>query len=199
MKYDWKDENVHEKVLQFIAIAYMNDFDKETLLQIIQEKNLEDNLEIIRFIWHLYRDNPADKLDDIFRLWETIYNLYKDDQSDDMHQVFSTLSNWFVFVEKTDDTNIAWMKVSAKFTEVNYNSYFLIEQLLRLVEQNAKDVGNVYLEMLNNDVFPTYKEEDIVAIVEKLFEVGEVTQAREICNKYAAEGIYFLNIINKQY
>jgi hypothetical protein len=182
-----------------MVIAYMNDFDNETVIHVIQEKNLENNLNIIRFIWHLYRDNPIEKLEYIHRLWETTYNLYKDEQTDDMQQIFSTLSKWFVFVEKVDDTNIEWLKRSAQWTEINYNSYFLIEQLLRLVEHNAKYVGNIYLEMLNNDVYPTYKEEDIIALVENLFELGEVTQARAICNKYASEGIYFLNEVNKKY
>ena len=199
LQFDWEDDHVREKVLQFIVIAYMNDFDHETVFQIIQEKDLENNLEIIRFIWHLYRDKPDEKRAFIYKLWDTIYDLYKDDDNDDMQQIFSTLSKWFVFVEKIDDINIEWLKRSAQWTEINYNSYFLIEQLLRLVENNAKYVGRIYLEMIHHDVYPTYKEEDIIAIVEKLFEFGEVTQAREICNKYATEGAYFLNEINKKY
>ena len=199
LQFDWQDNHVREKILQFIVIAYMSDFDKETVFHIIQEKNLENNLEIIRFIWHLYRDKPDDKRAFIYKLWDTIYNLYKNDENDDMQQIFSTLSKWFVFVEKIDDTNIEWLKRSGQWTEINYNSYFLIEQLLRLVEQNAKYVGNIYLEMLHHNIYPTYKEENIIAIVEKLFKLGEVAQAREICNKYATEGAYFLNEINKHY
>jgi hypothetical protein len=199
LKHNWNDGHVNEKVLQFMVIAYMNDLDNETLVQVIQKKNLENNLNIIRFIWHLYRDNPIEKLEYIYRLWEVIYNLYKDGQTDDMQQIFSELSIWFAFVENIDDVSIEWLKKSAQWTEINHNSYFLLEQLLRLVKQNAKYVGNIYLEMLNNDVYPTYKEEDIIAIVENLFELDEVTQAREICNMYAAEGIYFLNEVNKKY
>ena len=156
-------------------------------------------MEIIRFIWHLYRDNPLERRSSINMLWETIYSLYKDDQSDDMQQIFSTLSKWFVFVDDIDESNIEWLKKSAIFTEINYNSYFILEQLLRMVENNAKNVGEVFLVMLDNGVPPTYKEEDIVAIVQKLFELGEAIQAREICNKYASEGVYFLNEVNKKY
>ena len=199
LQFDWEDDHVRERVLQFIVIAYMNDFDQETVFQIIQEKDLENNLEIIRFIWHLYRDKPDEKRAFIYKLWDTIYDLYKDDDNDDMQQIFSTLSKWFVFVEKIDDTNIEWLKRSAQWTEINYNSYFLIEQLLRLVENNAKYVGRIYLEMIHHDVYPTYKEEDIVSIVEKLFVLDEVAQAREICNKYASKGMYFLNEVNKKY
>jgi len=199
LTWEWNDEKVKEKVLQFTVIAYMNDFDEEMVFQLIGDKNIENNLEIIRFIWHLYRGKTDGKLAYIYKLWQTLFDLYKDDQSEDMEQVFSTLSKWFIFIESIDDVNIEWLKTSAKYTEVNYNSYFVIEELLRLVESNAEAVGNVYLEMLNNDIFPTYKEEDIVAIVEKLFELGEVTQARQICNKYASEGVYFLNEVNKMY
>ena len=197
--FNWQEDHVREKVIQFIVVAYMNDFDKETVFLIIKEKNLENNLEIIRFIWHLYRDNPLERRSSINMLWETIYSLYKDDQSDDMQQIFSTLSKWFVFVDDIDESNIEWLKKSAIFTEINYNSYFILEQLLRMVENNAKNVGEVFLVMLDNGVPPTYKEEDIVAIVQKLFELGEAIQAREICNKYASEGVYFLNEVNKKY
>ena len=199
LQYDWQDDHVQKKVLHFIVIAYMSDFDEDTVFQIIQKKDLENNLEIIRFIWHLYRDKLDEKRDFIYKLWDTIYNLYKDDDNDDMQQIFSTLSKWFVFVKKIDDTNIEWLKRSGQWTEINYNSYFLIEQLLRLVEQNAKYVGSIYLEMLHHNVYPTYKEEDIVAIVEKMFEFGEVTQARGVCNKYASAGIYFLNEVNRKF
>lgn len=199
LSYDWKDDHVNKKVLQFIVISYMNDFDEETIFQIIQEKNLEKNLEVIRFISHLYRDNPLEKRSHVFTLWDTIYNLYKDEQTGDMQQIFSTLSKWFVFLEEINETNIEQLKITAEFTEINYNSYFVIEQLMRLVEHNANFVGQVYLSMFDNDVYPTYKEEDIGTIVEKLFQLGEIPIAREICNKYAAQGIYFLNEINKKY
>ena len=200
LTYEWHDENVKEKVLQFTVIAYMNDFDEETIFQMISDKNLENNLEIIRFIWHLYRGRSNEgKEAYIFRLWGTIYDLYKNDDTEDMQQIFSTLSKWFVFIDNIDDANIEWLKISAKFTEVNYNSYFVIEELLRLVENNAESVGKIYLEMLINEVYPTYKEEDIISIVTRLFELDEVDKAREICNKYAEKGIYFLNNINKMY
>ncbi len=199
LQHDWKDGHIKEKVLQFIVIAYMNSFDENTVFQIISEKDVGNTLEIIRFVWHLYRDNPSEKVELINKLWNTIYVLYKDDVNDDMQQIFSKLSEWFVFIDSIDETNIQWLELSAKYTEVNYNSYFLLEQLLRLVEDNANYVGQVYLSMLSNGVYPTYKEEDIVGIVEKLFENRELTMAREICNKYASEGVYFLNDVNKRY
>jgi len=199
LQHDWKDELVKEKVLQFIVIAYMNAFDDDTIFRIIEEKNVDNTLEIIRFVWHLYRDNSSEKRVLINKLWNTVYELYKNDVSDDMKQIFSTLSKWFVFIDTIDETNMQWLELSAKYTEINYNSYFLLEQLLRLVENSAKNVGKVYLSMLSNGVYPTYKEEDIVAIIEKLFENSELEIAREICNKYASEGVYFLNDVNKRY
>jgi len=199
LQHDWRDGHVNEKVLQFMVIAYMNDFDNETVVQIIKEKDLEFNLEIIRFVWHLYRDNHLEKQSKIYKLWETIYALYEGDQSDDMQQIFSTLSKWFVFIEEINETNLNWLKISARYTEINYNSYLIIEQLLTLVEHNAKYVSQVYLSMLDSDVYPTFKEEDIVAIVEKLFKLQEVVNARMICNKYSTKGIYFLNEINKKF
>lgn len=81
---------------------------------------------------------------------------------------------------------------------MNYNSYFILEELLRLVESNANSIGIIYLEILTNDVFPTFKEEDIVSTITRLFELGEVPHARKICNSYAGKGICFLNKINKE-
>ncbi len=199
LSYGFHDEHIKEKVLQFIVVAYFNNFDKEIIFKVLSQKDLENNLQIIRFIWHLYRDDFSGKAEFVYKIWETIYNLYKDDQSDAIQDIFSTLSKWFVFIEKIDETNVDWLKTSAQFTERNYNSYFVIEELLRLVDHNAKYAGEIYLEMLNNDVFPIYKEEYIVLIVERLFQLEEFESARTICNKYAANGIYFLNEIIKKY
>ena len=53
-------------------------------------------------------------------------------------------------------------------------------------------VGNLYLEMLNARIYPDYDKEDIVAIVQTLYDLKEKETANRICNVYYSKGFGFL-------
>ena len=197
--YPFKNDLVKEKAIQHVSVAYMNNFDVDTVFQRIRSKDSKDILTIVEFIWQVYRGN--EKYDEklVLNLWETIFSLYKDEQSDESKHIFSSLSRWFVFIKDIDENNLDWFKMSARYAEVDYNSYFVIEELLRLVESNTHDVGKIFLEMLKEEQYPFYKEDNIIEIVESLFKNKEIENAKIICNKYSKKGIYFLNDIMRKY
>jgi len=194
-----KEKSIEEKAIQHICIAYMNKFDNETIFDKVKEKNIFYNLEVIDFIWRVYGNNPKYDKSMIYDLWEYLYETYKVIDND-AKNVFSHLAYWFSFIEDIDAIDMEWLKVSAKYAdEFDYNSYFIVENLLRSIDKNPKRVGIIFLEMLEEKNYPTYKEEDIKEIVKNLFTKGEIENAKIICNKYAKKGIYFLNDIMRQY
>ncbi len=92
-----------------------------------------------------------------------------------------------------------YLKLTAKYTEKNHNSYFIVEELEQLVKSNPKYVGLLYIDMFNNGVYPTYKQEQIQNTIELLYQLNEQENALLICNLYKKRGIYFLNEVSKKY
>lgn len=200
LKYKFKSDNTKRKVIQHICIMFNSYKDNETIFEIIESKDREAILEMIRFMWQVDRKNiKKEDISKIFILWQKIYEVYKEDKSIDAQAIFSTLSKWFVFIEEIDDDIFPYLKLTTKYTEKNHNSYFIVEELERLVKDNPKYVGSLYIDMLNNGVYPTYKQEQIENTIELMYKLGEKDSAKMICNFYRKEGIYFLNEISKKY
>lgn len=200
LKYKFKSDNTKRKVIQHICIMFNSLKDNETIFEIIKSKDREAILEMIRFMWQVDRKNiKKEDSSKIFTLWQKIYEVYKEDTSKDAQAIFSTLSKWFVFIETINDEILPYLQLTAKYTEKNHNSYFIVEELERLVKDNPKYVGLLYIEMLNNGVYPTYKQEQIQNTIELLYQLNEQENALIICNLYKKRGIYFLNEISKKY
>ncbi len=196
--FKFKQDRTSEKIIQHICIAYMGDFDSETIFDIIKSQNSNNIIEIITFIWHGHRDKyERDDLEKINILWNKIFDIFKSETNSEAQDIFSELCKWFVFIENIDETNVELLKLSAKHSEKQHNSYFITEELLRLVKDNAKYVGEIYLYMTENNVYPDYKKEDIEETISSLLKT-ENENAIKICNKYAQRGIYFLNDLLKE-
>lgn len=199
LKYKFRSDNTKQKIIQHICIMFNSSKNDETIFAVIESKDQESILEIIRFMWQVDRKSIEEAQTNIFILWKKIYEVFKDDDSNSSQAIFSTLSKWFVFINTIDNVILPYLKLTAKYTEKNHNSYFIVEELERLVENNPKNVGELYIEMLNNDIFPTYKQEQIQHTVDLLYQLNEKDNALIICNLYKKRGIYFLNEISKKY
>ena len=200
LKYKFKSDNTKRKIIQHICIMFNSSKDDKTIFDVIESKDKESILEIIRFMWQIKREDITEEIrTKIFILWQKIYEVLKDDDSSNIEAIFSTLSKWFVFIDTINDEIMDYLKLTAKYTDKGHNSYFIIEQLERFVENNPRYVGELYIEMLTNDIYPSYKQEKIENTIESLYQLGEKDNASKICNLYRKKGIYFLNEISKKY
>lgn len=200
LKYKFKSDNTKRKVIQHICIMFNSSKDNETIFEIIESKDREAILEVIRFLWQVDRKNiKKEDSSKIFTLWQKIYEIFKEDTSRNAQAIFSTLSKWFVFINTINEKMLPYLKLTAKYTEKNHNSYFIVQELERLVGSNPKYVGEIYIEMINNSIFPTYKEVQIQNTIDLLYQLNEDKNALLICNLYKKRGIYFLNEVSKKY
>jgi len=200
LKFKFRSDHTKRKVIQHICIMYNSSKDNETIFDVIESQDQESILELIRFMWQVVRKNiTEDARTKIFILWQKIYEVFREDDSSTAQAIFSTLSKWFVFINTIDAEILPYLKLTAKYTEKNHNAYFIVEELESLVQNNPKYVGELYVEMLTNDIFPTYKQEQIENTIESLYKLGEKDNAKIICNFYRKKGIYFLNEINKKF
>lgn len=58
-------------------------------------------------------------------------------------------------------------------------------------EESIMRAGEIYLKLIKNNT-PTYKQEDIVTIVDKLYDKKYKDCADEICNTYGRRDYHFL-------
>jgi len=200
LKFKFRSDHAKQKVIQHICIMFNSSKDNETIFDVIEAKDKESILEIIRFMWQVDKKNiTKETRTKILILWQKIFEVFREDNSNCSQDIFSTLSKWFVFIDAISDEILPYLKLTAKNTEKNHNSYFIVEELERLVKDSPNYVGELYIEILNNKIFPIYKQEKIEKIVDSLYNFGENENATIICNLYRKNGIYFLNEISKKY
>lgn len=197
LSHDFNSDKVKNRIIRHICVMFIGDDDGSTIDYIIKSKNSENILEIINFISKQasYKDEQLSAK--VSYLWGVIYNIYKDDCSDEAKNIFSVLSKWFIFLDHIDAKVLPYLKLTAKYTKEDYSSSSIVEELARLVEVNPKYVGELYLDILGNGIFPEYKKEDIKEIVKGLYKHGESDNGLKICNLYRRKGIYFLNDLGK--
>jgi hypothetical protein len=70
--------------------------------------------------------------------------------------------------------------------DINHHSSFLIEYLNRLTDENSKEVGKIFVKVLESGVTPFYDEKHIISIVDKLYKKGEKVSADSIANIYGS-------------
>ena len=110
-------------------------------------------------------------------------------------ELVSDLVRLAPFIDKIDDSILQRLRLSLPYVEINHNGYSFVEELNRLVAANPKEVGLVYLEMLKCGVYPLYKKETVISIVESLYAAGEKQTANGICNAYGQAGHDFLRSV----
>lgn len=197
-KHTFKEERVIEYIVQFICVSYMEGWeeldDSESLINVlITRQNLSELAEIVRFIG-TFKDLTDEKKLRTNNLWKALYSIVREDESK-YKIIISNLSRWVALINEIDKDVFEWLKLSAQYVEVNYNSSFFIEDLERLVKINPKEIGAIYIEMLKPNVYPTYDEDNIKNIVTTLYDEGQKEDADRICTIYMAQGYDFLKAI----
>lgn len=109
----------------------------------------------------------------------------------------SRMAELTIWLDKIDAAVEEWLMLSAPFIEIEHRSAFFIEYLTKFDDdESIKRIGKIFLKVLKSTT-PTFKQEEIQVIVERLYKLGEedatVKQdADNICNTYGRRGIHFL-------
>ena len=133
----------------------------------------------------------------IIDFWKFISDKYQDKDSldEEGEKILSSLAKLTVFLEEIDEEKFKWLKLSAKYVHIDFNSPFFIESLNQLKNKEEQPIsaiyiGKIFLIML--DTFtPDFKQEHIRAIIEYLYEVKDertTELASKICNMYGKRG-----------
>jgi len=112
------------------------------------------------------------------------------------------LAKLVILLDKIDETAKAWLLLCAPHVDCEHNASFFVEYLSLAKflndEESVKRIGKIYQEMLESTT-PTFRQEDIQLIVERLYKVGQIDDADDICNTYGRRGVHFLRPLWDKY
>jgi len=192
---DFENEHIEERLVQHICVAYLQgwetlDDENSLLVKLIDKRNTDQLSEIVSFFWML-RDRSINK-SKIKPLWHVLFKIVSENIDKSEYQnIISDLSKWLSLIDEIDEEIFEWLKLSARYVEINHNTSIFVEYLAKHVEKGPEKVGKLYLEMLDSGIYPDYQDDEIKYIVETLYKKGQKEIADRICNKYGDEGYYF--------
>lgn len=163
-----------EKIIQNIVVAYLwgierHDDQADTLSWLINRWRLDELHQLIWFFWSL-RDSNSDVSEKLIPLWTEISKRV-DSQVETDKRVLSKLCLWSVFVDELNEQTLNLLLQSTPYSDLEHNSYIVIQELRRLVESYPDQVAEIFLCILE-EFAPTYNQEDIDYVISKLCEKG---------------------------
>ena len=191
---DFADQTVLERLIQHVCWDWIED--RETLndensliYQLINSGNPKLLSGMIDFVPRRQYD-ASDKVNSKVKpAWCTLIAILSPKSAEaEYREILGSLSGWLGLIDRIDAEALKWLKLSAKYVERGFDSASFVEALREHATQTPKEVGEIYLEMLNNKIYPDYPPTDIQEIVHILYNQEYKQDADEICNLYAAAG-----------
>jgi len=206
LETDFEEKPVRERVIQHLTIAYLWGVeelaDPESLFTtLITVWNPADLSKIVSYLWMQRGTLNAEQRSRVLSLWRYVFAHYHDkgELADDEANLVSDLSRFSVYLDCIDPESLRWLLLSAPHVQRGHNVPFFVEYLDNLTASSPHEVGLIYLEMLENDIFPDYDQAHIAHTVETLYAEGEKGLADRICNYYGRRGHYFLRDLYEQH
>ena len=186
-------DKVEERVIQNIAVAYINDFEffegNNSLIDTLVRRN--EHGEISHLIWFMWtlRKKGDDKLKNkIYELWPRILQ-NTDFSTKEGRIIASKLCQWAVFVDKIGEDNRQLLLAIAPYSDESHNSYTLLKSISEISEVQPFEAHKIWMKMLEGST-PDYPEEAVKSIFSNLLKEGHegLRKAREVESEYLKNG-----------
>lgn len=186
-------ERVTEKIIQNIAVAYVNNFenlgDESSLIHILLiRRKYQELSQLIWFLWTLRKDGDANIRAKIFELWPRLLEVI-DTKSREGKKLASKLCDWSVFVDEVNEGNKHLILAVAPFAEEDYNSHDLLESIAKISAKQPFEAYEVWLRLLEG-TSRDFPEEAIRSALTNLVRVGQEGQrkAKDVASRYFKGG-----------
>lgn len=204
LQTEFDDEISLNRLVQHISIGYLQGLeelkDEQSLInRLITTENPKQLLSLVRFFWMLRDKLPNESQRKIKPLWGSLIPILAKHKEDPKFQeILASLSQWLVLIEKLDGEIVGWLKLSVGFIQDDQLMFF-IKYLLKHVEGFPNEVAEIYLEMLNSNIFPSHDQENIRKLIGTLYEKNLEGVANRICSMYLDKGYYFLKPLYEEH
>mgnify|MGYP000954894546 CR=1 FL=1 len=151
-------------------------------------RNLKKDVERLPLkIWE-YEDIE----NEILKLWLIIYNIFED--IEDANEVFVALLSWTKVLKEinieTKDTIIKGV-INASY----YSLYNILDEFLRLSENNTEEISKIILEISEKGVFFDFTFKSKFLTLLKILKKYQPEDTIKIQNLYRKKEYYFVNSI----
>lgn len=150
------DENlkdrVSEKIIQNIAIAFVNNFElldeaSNLIHQLLERRKRSELSQLIWFIWTLRKEGDTKIRDKALELWPRLLDVI-DTNSREGKKLASRLSTWSVFVDEINEVNKPLLLAVAGYAEHDYNSHDLLEMIARISMGQPREAYEIWKKLL---------------------------------------------------
>jgi len=186
-------EKVGERIIQNIAIAYINNFEtleneSSLVRQLLARGKYKELCQLIWFLWTLRKGGEEKVRTKVFELWPRLLEVV-DTSSQEGRQLASRLCRWSVFLDEVNDRNRNLILAVAPFAEEDYNSHDLLESIAKISEHQPLDAYTIWRRVLDGGR-PDYPEEAIRTALTNLVKAGPegVRKAKDIVGEYLRDG-----------
>ncbi len=187
-------KRVEDRYVQFITLAFINgkedlDDPHSQMSLLIQRTEHNELRQLIWFLW-TFRKNITDLIrNKVYQLWSKLMKTL-DENTKQGKSLASQLCHFSAFVDVIDDERKNWLLRISLYSDVDHNSYDLLENLSKLSNNQPFDVKDIWLEMLTNYSYD-YPDEAIKKILQNLVaqEESGIRAAKEITSAYLKHGL----------
>lgn len=186
-------DNVSEKALQFLGLAYLEDEEKlgpdGLLSELVHSLNVEKLSQLCWFFWTLRGTSDESgpvRAGRILEFWKAV-SATAGDRGGEYPELQSDLSQLAAFITHLDEEMTKVWKSAAKHANVKFHGHVLLENLARLAGQYPVQVFDVFGAALTG-FLPDFDEKDVLQCVMSIADAGHIEEAEQICNEYADRG-----------
>ena len=187
-------KRVDDRVVQQIVVAYINDFEaldgEGSLLQLLlMRKDFVELKQLVWCFWTLRKDDDENLREKALALWPTLLSS-ADTRTLEGRQLVSALAYWTVFVDKIDQNTDGLLRAVAPFSDEDHNSYYLLEGIARLSNEQPFEANAIWQEILKGTA-ADYPEEAVRNILSNLCATGRdgVREAKKTVSTYLSIGV----------
>lgn len=187
------DDHVEERIIQNIAIAYINDFEnfaaKNSLIKtLVSRKNNQELNHLIWFIWTLRRKDNKDLKSKVYELWPKILEVI-DVSMKEGKRIISQLSLWSTFVDQVDNESRDLLLKVAPYADEAYNSNKLLESIAKISQNQPFEAYHIWIKLLEGSS-PDYPKEAVQKILTSLSNQGPegLRMAKDVVSHYLKRG-----------
>lgn len=187
LQFNFEDNQLNKAIIQQICVSYLNKWEssKNNLMaHLIKSENFNQFEEVIQYLWANSDSLIGQKSNNlVIQLFKKIYKkLISLEELEERNKVLSNLNKLIIFVENLDNALYQIFKETIKYSSDHFNSIKVLEGLVRLVEDYPKKVFVLLKTLIEHDVYPYYKEEDLAKILECLKRKNLIEEVKTICN-----------------
>ena len=189
------EENVTQKVIQNIAIAFLNgldELDSESSLMkpLIRRNESEEINYLIRFVWGVRKEDRINIQSKAFELWPKILDNI-DLSTDNGQKSAAQLCCWVEFINQIEGPQKEWLHKMAPYAEAMHDGYRLLKNLSRLSEKQPFESQEIWLKTIGQDSYP-YPEDTVKKFLKNIVNSGNgkegENKAKEVIDQYLQYG-----------